>query len=214
MITKNQRSLTIAGLLFALGFPSLPISDWENEFQGVANLIGFEVIWWAAITGLLLYVCLTEKRPLSSIGFRRPLKVPDILIATGAGLLILSGLALINFVLLPVLHLDEHPAIAQLMATPFWWRFISVIRAAIGEEVLFRGYAIERAAALTGSVRFASLLSWAVFTIDHVNTWGWSHLLVAGFGGLALTALYLWRRSLWVNIIAHFIVDGVAVLLG
>jgi uncharacterized protein len=214
MVTKNQRPLAFAGLILALGFPSLPISDWENEFNGVAHLIGYEIIWWVAIAGLLLYVRLAEKRPLSSIGFRSPLRLPDILIAAGAGILILAGLAVIDFVLLPALHLDEQQAIARLIATPFWWRFISVIRAAVGEEVLFRGYAIERTAELTGSLRFASLLSWVIFTVDHVSNWGWSHVLIAGFGGLALTALYLWRRNLWINIIAHFLVDGVSVLLG
>jgi membrane protease YdiL (CAAX protease family) len=39
-------------------------------------------------------------------------------------------------------------------------------------------------------------------------------VLVAGFGGLLFTLLYLWRRNLWVNIIAHAIVDGVAILAG
>jgi membrane protease YdiL (CAAX protease family) len=27
-----------------------------------------------------------------------------------------------------------------------------------------------------------------------------------------LTLLYAWRRNLWVNMIAHFVIDGVAVL--
>jgi membrane protease YdiL (CAAX protease family) len=51
-----------------------------------------------------------------------------------------------------------------------------------------------------------------IFTLEHVGSWGWSHVLLAGFGGIMLTILYCWRRKLWVNIIAHFIVDGVAVL--
>jgi membrane protease YdiL (CAAX protease family) len=46
-----------------------------------------------------------------------------------------------------------------------------------------------------------------------VGPWGWGHLLIAGFGGLTLTLLYVWRRNLWANIIAHFIVDA-AVLGG
>jgi uncharacterized protein len=52
-----------------------------------------------------------------------------------------------------------------------------------------------------------------VFTVEHIATWGWSHVLIAGFGGLLLTLLYVWRRNLWINIIAHFVVDGVSVLL-
>jgi membrane protease YdiL (CAAX protease family) len=38
-------------------------------------------------------------------------------------------------------------------------------------------------------------------------------MLIAGFGGLLLTLLYVWRRNLWINIIAHFVVDGASVLL-
>jgi membrane protease YdiL (CAAX protease family) len=101
----------------------------------------------------------------------------------------------------------------RLLATPFWWRFISVIRAAVAEEILFRGYALERLQELTGSLHLAAGLSWMVFTLEHVGPWQRSHLLIAGFGGVVLTLLYLWRRNLWVNIIAHLIVDGAAVLL-
>jgi uncharacterized protein len=46
-----------------------------------------------------------------------------------------------------------------------------------------------------------------------VGPWGWGHLLIAGFGGLTLTLLYVWRRNLWANIIAHFIADA-ALLAG
>jgi membrane protease YdiL (CAAX protease family) len=139
--------------------------------------------------------------------------IRGVLIAIPAGVVMLAGLAAIYYVLFPALHLSEGQQMNQLIATPFWWRFISVIRAAVGEEVLFRGYAIERLQELTGSRTVAAVLSCAVFSLAHVGPWGWSHLLIAGFGGVMLTALYLWRRNLWVNIIAHFIVDGVAVLL-
>lgn len=63
------------------------------------------------------------------------------------------------------------------------------------------------------SIRIASSFSCVVFTLEHVSTWGWSHILIAGFGSLLLTLLYVWRRNLWINIIAHFIVDGASVLL-
>jgi hypothetical protein len=37
---------------------------------------------------------------------------------------------------------------------------------------------------------------------------------VAGFGGAILTGLYLLRRDLGSNMIAHFLTDGVGFLLG
>jgi membrane protease YdiL (CAAX protease family) len=214
-IKKNHNALLLAiwGILFALLSPCLPISCWENEFAGVGHLVGYEVIWWAMVAFVLSYVVWAEHRSLSSIGFRR-LHIWDIIIAVLGAIVMIAGLAAIYFVLFPALHVNEDQQINQLVATPFWWRFISTIRAAVGEEVLFRGYAMERIEELIGSRAVAAVLSCTVFAVGHVGSWGWSHLLVAGFGGILLTVLYLWRRNLWVNIIAHFIVDGTAVLIG
>jgi uncharacterized protein len=202
----------LIGLIITLGFPSLPISKWENEFASVGNLIGYEVIWWTVVVLVLLYVRMIEKRPFSSIGFQI-LGAKDIFIGIASGIVIVVGLGVIYYIVFPALNLNEDTQVNQLIATPFLWRFFSVIRAAVGEEVLFRGYAVERLQELTGSRSIAGILSCAIFVLEHVGPWGWSHLLLAGFGGIILTILYLWRRNLWLNIIAHFIVDGVAVLV-
>jgi uncharacterized protein len=211
MKTRNP-ALPLLGLLITLGFPALPVYKWENEFAGVGHLIGYEIIWWLLVALVLLYVRLAEKRPLASIGFRA-INGMDVLIAVTAGAVIVAGMAFIYLVLFPSFHLSENKEVNLLMSTPFWWRFISVIRAAVGEEILFRGYAIERLQELTGSRAVAGILSCAVFTMEHLGPWTLNHLYLAGFGGIMLTLLYLWRRKLWVNIIAHFIVDGVSVLL-
>lgn len=208
----NRKALIYAGLVITLGCPFLPISKWENEFASVSHLVGYEIIWWALVAVVLLYVLFVETRSLSSIGFRRP-RMREFPIAIAAGILIVAGLAVIYFVILPALHLSEAQQMGTLLATPFWWRLISVVRAAVGEEVLYRGYAIERLQEITGSRAIAGVLSCALFTFAHVGPWGWAHLLIAGFGGGGLTVLYLWRRNLWVSMIAHAIVDGAAVLL-
>jgi len=39
-------------------------------------------------------------------------------------------------------------------------------------------------------------------------TRGPGHLITAGFYGLILTLLYLWRRNLYSNMIAHWILDA------
>lgn len=199
-------------LSLVLLIPCLPISKWENEFAGIGHLVAYEAIWWTLIVAVLFYVRRSESRPLSSIGFRKP-SVSDVLIGLGAGILMLAGIAGIYYGLLPALHVSENAQIQQLKTTPLWWQIISVIRAAVAEEVLFRGFAIERGSDLFHSLRIASALSWMAFTLAHISSWGWYHVVIAGFGGLFLTLLYLWRRNLWTNIIAHFIVDGVSVLL-
>jgi membrane protease YdiL (CAAX protease family) len=46
-----------------------------------------------------------------------------------------------------------------------------------------------------------------------LGVWGWGHLLIGGFAGVILTLLYIWRRNLWVNMIAHFVPDAIGLLL-
>ena len=87
-----------------------------------------------------------------------------------------------------------------------------MVRAGVSEEVLFRGYPIERLQELTGSKLLALGLPWLVFTLAHAGSWGWTHVIVAGFGGGMLTWLFAWRRNLWVSMFVHCLIDGLAVL--
>ena len=214
-IRKRKWLVTLVGLALALGIACLPIGDWDHEFAGIGHLIGNEAIWWIYVAAILLYVRKIERRLLSSIGFRTP-GIRNIALGACAGLLITAVLGAMYFVVLPAFHLNDSVASTSnagaLMATPFWWRFISTIRAAVTEEVLFRGYAMERIEELSGSRIVAVVVSCAIFTLAHVSAWGWSHELTVAIGGLAFSLLYLWRRNLWVNTIAHFIVDAVSVL--
>lgn len=202
---------SVIGLAFALGLPCLPLSSWENEFASVAHLVGYEFIWWTMVTLLLLFVVYAERRALSSIGFRR-LGTKNVLLAVGAGIATLVSLSAVYYALFPLLHVSETPQVNQLLAAPLWWRVLSVIRGAVGEEILFRGYAVERLEELTGRTTLAGVISCTVFALAHVGQWGWAHLLVAGVGGAIFTLLYIWRRNIWINAIAHLIVDGVGLL--
>ena len=208
-----RRWMLVVGIVFSLGFAAFPWSRWEHEFAGVGHLIGYEAIWWAAVALVLAYVVWVERQPLRSLGLRS-FGIRDALIGFLTGVAILVGLAAIYYKILPWLHLSEGGTMQKLQATPKWWQVISVIRAAVGEEILFRGYALERTEKLTGSAIFAGVFTCTIFALEHVSVWGWGHLLITGFGGGMLTALYLWRRNLWVNMIAHVVVDGVTVLLG
>ena len=198
-IRKRKWLVTLVGLALALGVACLPIGDWDREFAGIGHLIGNEAIWWIYVAAILLYVRKIERRLLSSIGFRTP-GISNIALGACAGLLITAVLGAMYFVVLPALHLNDSMASTSnagaLMATPFWWRFISTIRAAVTEEVLFRGYAMERIEELSGSRTVAVVVSCVIFTLAHVSSWGWSHELFVAVGGLAFSLLYLWRRNL------------------
>jgi membrane protease YdiL (CAAX protease family) len=199
------------GLLLALGLFSLPFGSWMHYSGSLAGRMRYELLIWAWVAAMLLYVRLVERRPLSSIGFRA-LGVKDGLIAILAGVVILASLALIYYVLFPALHWSESGQVASVLSLPYWLNVLIVVRAAVSEEILFRGYPIERLQELTGSRLVAGVVPCAVFTFDHVGFWGWHHIFIAGTAGAALTLLYFWRRNIWVNMLAHFIVDAAAFL--
>lgn len=209
--TKNNTLTSLIGLTVTLGFAALPLSRWVNEFAGTTHLIGYDLLWWGLAALILAYVRMVERRPLSSIGLKRP-SAAQLLQSVGMGLLGVAGLALIYLLILPALHLTEAQQVNQLKTAPAWWLMLSVIRAAVVEELMFRGYALERLRELTGHLNLAALVTWAVFTVEHVGVWGWSHLIVAGFGGLLLTGWYLKTRNLYAAMLMHFVIDGLSLL--
>ncbi|HZC38634.1 MAG TPA: type II CAAX endopeptidase family protein [Sphingomicrobium sp.] len=211
--TTNRWVQIIVGLLLSLGVALLPLGTWGKAYSGLGKLLGGEVLWWVAVVILLLYVALVERRPFSSVGFRRP-TWRDLLVAAGATVISVVGVGLIYALLFPALHLQlNKSAFAGIVQTPFWYRFLLVTRAAVAEELLFRGYPITRVEELSRSRLLAALVSWAAFTYAHLSYWGAAQLLIAGWGGLLLTIVFLWRRNLWVNMIIHWLTDGVGFLL-
>ena len=199
------------GLLLTIGCGSLPFTVWDNELADTAHLVGNELIYFSLVALTLLYVRAVEKRPLASIGFRKP-SLRDGLSGIGCAILVMVVLSVVYYLVFPLLHVNEDPQINKVFNNPAWWLALSVLRAGVSEEVLFRGYPIERLQELTGSRALAALLPLVLFALAHVAPWGWAHMLVAGIGGALLTLLYMWRRNLWANIFAHCIVDGVAVI--
>ena len=82
--------------------------------------------------------------------------------------------------------------------------------ASFGEEVIYRGYLINRFEELVGG-RFATIIAWlmaaVVFGLAHY-TWGVVVIVQTTVMGLSLGAFYLrFGRKLWVNIFAHGYMD-------
>ena len=87
------------------------------------------------------------------------------------------------------------------------------ISASFGEEVLFRGYLMTRCAEVFGGSKFgwriAIAVSTLVFALIHYD-WGISGVVQTGFMGFVLAYSYVRvNRNLWVNIIAHGIMDTI-----
>jgi CAAX protease family protein len=91
-------------------------------------------------------------------------------------------------------------------------KLLLVVTAAVTEEILHRGYAIGQGQVLFGSVWVAASLSLLVFTLAHLN-WRASHLISVAVAGGAVSVLFVLSRDLNARILAHTLVDGVAVAL-
>jgi membrane protease YdiL (CAAX protease family) len=199
------------GLLIAFGAPELRL--WRRIAPGQDISLAREAVWWAIGAVMVGYVLLVERRPLSSIGLRFP-NGKTFLFGVLTAVLLIVTFALSYAVIFRLLGLPANrAAVGQITRNPVWFLILLLTRAAVVEEIAYRGYAIERIEELTGSRSLAALISVVVFTLAHFAFWGGTHLIVVGFSAVILALLYLWRRDLICNMIAHLLTDLVGFLL-
>jgi membrane protease YdiL (CAAX protease family) len=119
-------------------------------------------------------------------------------------------------VIVRVFHLDTTTVLEQqrmILSKPYWFRVVLVLRAAVVEEIVFRGYMIEKVRQLSGSGFLAVAVSVLTFTWAHYAGWGAVQLIPVFGAGTVLAFLYVWRRDLPSNMLAHFLTDGAGFLL-
>ncbi len=180
--------------------------------QSAARLgIGLAV-HWLNLAAIILIVVAWERRPLGSIGLR-PLRWPTIPLGCAAGLAIVLASPLIGRLNHALGLESDRSLVAFLMTMPVGLRVLLVLTAGIFEETLYRGYALERLAQWTGSKWAAAGITVAAFALAHVPAVGFAHLLPVFVVSVLVTLLYLWKRDLVLNMVAHAVVDGIALLV-
>jgi membrane protease YdiL (CAAX protease family) len=90
------------------------------------------------------------------------------------------------------------------------------IVSSFGEEVIYRGFLINRIAELGSgnktAWRLAAAISAIIFGFVHFD-WGLAGMVQTGFMGLALALSYLFvKRNLWITILAHAYMDAILLL--
>jgi membrane protease YdiL (CAAX protease family) len=192
----------------------------EGVFRGLSHSIGsvaahfaIEATIWlygAAVLAIALY---WERRTLSSIGLRRPTWSSLGFGVAGAvamaGAIILGGMVVYGW-----LHQPEHEdaQVAAIVGGSAVYAVCLAVRAGVIEEILFRGLAIEQLTVLTGRKWLSALLATLVFVIAHMLHFDWAQLVPVSAVSIVIVCLYLWRKDLWANIIAHTLIDLIAVL--
>lgn len=203
----SRNFLATVGLLIALVVAQLPVRSWLGLGHGPDDRIAVELIWWTVASSILAWVTLVERRPLTTIGLRKP-TWSTIGWAVAATIVMMSTVMLNYALIFPMLGLKMNQATTSTVTTlPVIMMVAVCVRAGVVEEILFRGYAIERMQELTGSKWIAGLVPALFFIVGHYASWGGGQLIVATLGAIILTLLYLWKRDLVCCIIAHTATD-------
>ena len=93
------------------------------------------------------------------------------------------------------------------------WLFNMWISAAIGEELLFRGFAFSQFRKIFGEKKILLVfLSAIMFSLPHLYQ-GISGLVMTFLFGLAFGFLYIKFNNIWINIIVHGLIDTVFLTL-
>jgi len=203
---------TLCGLLLALALPTA-LAFFTALTYGttqIRTLINWGIpVHWANLAAVIAVVILAERQRPASIGLQ-PLRWWTLPLGLLAGLFILP----VSGLLANALGSSADARFAGfLQSLPLATRVLVVLTAGIFEETLFRGYALERLASLLDNKWWAAAVTIAVFSLAHIPAVGLAHLLPVFIVSVLITLLYLWRRDLVVNIVAHVTIDSVALLV-
>ena len=207
------RRWTIVGLLVALfSGPLVSALFAVLRIPLTAQNVLFQTAILFACAALLLFIIRRKERlGWDSVGLQRPPlgNTAIWVVVTFVGVLVALAMA---FALIKLFHLPVGSMDSQaLAALPKWVLLVAIIRAGFIEELFCRGYAIERLQSLTGSLILAAGIPLFIFAVLHYRQ-GWAGIIVALLTGAVLTAVYIYKRSLWVTIAVHFVVDFILLL--
>jgi membrane protease YdiL (CAAX protease family) len=215
MAAKSSSSTGFAALIglavaFAwpllLTIPGVSTHSIVNPHDDLVDLC----LKWFVVAFLCAIAFAAQRWPPSEFGIRWP-GWRDLLASLAGVILafVLSGAAS-RFIVLPSSVSD----LQKLAAVPVGLRILVVLTAAVTEEFIYRGFAIEELAYLIGKRWLAGLLSLLLFTVSHAGLYGMSAALIVPFlVGAVLTGLYLWRSNLWSCMLMHAIIDGIMVVV-
>jgi membrane protease YdiL (CAAX protease family) len=220
IVRAAKPAATALGLLLALGVPLIvmPTGLLRTMLTHLAPTGSValaelrEAFFWGLTILVLVVLRFGEGLKLLDIGWRGP-RWTTLLWGVVAFALIYAVQPLGMMLLRSVGGSLPNDAVQRLMSVPFWLLTLTVVRAGVCEEILFRGYGIERLTAFTGSRVIGAVVPALVFMIGHIDTYGIKYVMFLIPVTTVLTGLYLWRRDLWSNMLAHFLTDAVRLAL-
>jgi membrane protease YdiL (CAAX protease family) len=167
-----------------------------------------ESLYWLCAIVLLIIIKRGERLPLSSIGIGTASFGRSLLWSIVIAVICL----VVGFVIVFLTHFNGGKTGESLSKLPLWLVSLVVVRAGVIEELFYRGYSIERLQTVGLNKFWAVAIPLAVFSLGHLQN-NWANVVVALALGSVLSFFYIWRRDLIANMIGHFAVDFVSVVL-
>jgi len=203
----------ILGLSLSLAIPAIfvlfinPMFIKPNIDEPLSTLVGFGVFWGLAFA-VLVFTRKFEKLSLTSIGWNS-LSWKSALLAIGFGILLSVLVPVLTLLASAIFPPSNSGTVTQVVSNyPWWILLLSVITAGITEEVLFRGYPLERLSEVTGSKWISGAVSLIFFVAVHATGWNIAHIVgVVVPLGMILTGLYFWQRNVFFVMIVHVVID-------
>jgi membrane protease YdiL (CAAX protease family) len=214
----SRRDLTapvVVGLFVALfGAPLLGRLDLPRWVDATAtrSFLANSLSTWVLVGLVLAIVLYWEDRRLNSIGLRAPTR-REAAVGLGAGVLgVVLGLP-VTGVAAVTLHLEQPETLSALGQLSLPVRLVVVATAVVTEEILWRGYPIERLTEVTGSVWIAAAVSGIVFLVVHFPAWGLVGAIPQAVFTLVIVGVYVRSRNVVACILAHGVINVVMILV-
>ena len=212
----GRRSVTALFVLLALAGPAVFVAVVTRLFGNEPTLpitVAIQGVYCCLAAALVRVALRIEHAPVTSLGLKWPTWRTFALAAV--------LFTLVQFVLplitTPLVRLFStaglEAGIRHIAPWPVWFRLVAALTGGVIEETLYRGYATERLVTLTGSRWIGGALAALGFGLAHIPAWGSTFALAADLPfGVLMTFVYVWRRDLLANILAHSTALVVALL--
>lgn len=174
--------------------------------------IAYQMLATAVILGIVVAV---ERKPLSSVGLRRP-TLTDV--GLGLALFVAVEIAGAVFRLLLVFIFPNSMSnvasckLNSFSSIPAGLGLFVAAAAGISEEIAARGFAIDRLRIVTGRLGLAAAVALALDLAEHIPYWGWRYAIEIAPMQLLFVLMYLWRKDIMACIIGHFLTDALPFL--
>ena len=149
---------------------------------------------------------------MTSIGLRVPTR-KETAVGLGAGL---SGIVLgllVTVIAVIALQLEQPETLTALSQLSLPVQLVIVGTAVVTEEILWRGYPIERLTEVTGSVWIGGAVSGIVFLAVHFPAWGLVGAIPQAVFTLVLVGVYVWSRNTVACMLAHGVINVLMIIV-